>query len=59
MTRKHTLGPITRSVIAQRRAGRLDQAADNPQVYRLLLRAAVESDRQARLDRHVPKPRTP
>jgi hypothetical protein len=59
MSRKHTLGPITRTVIAQRRAGVLDHAADDPLVYLLLLRSAVESDRQARLDRYgsMPRPR--
>ena len=60
MTRKHTLGPITRTVIAQRRAGVLDHAADDPLVYLLLLRSAVESDRQMLLDRFgaMPRPRT-
>jgi hypothetical protein len=59
MTRKQTLGPIARTVIAQRRAGVLDSAADDPLVYLLLLRAAVESDRLYLVDRFraLPRPR--
>ena len=44
----HLLGPVTRSVILQRRAGGLDPAAESPHVYALLLRAAVATDRANR-----------
>jgi hypothetical protein len=44
----HLLGPITRQVIAQRRTGDLDPAAESPRVYGLLLRTAVAADRAAR-----------
>jgi hypothetical protein len=58
MTRKHTLGPITRLVMAQRRAGVLDPAAArDTRVYLRLLRAAVEADRRNRLDPFHAKPR--
>ena len=58
MTRNHRLGPITRTVIAQRRAGTLDKAADDPLVYLVLLRAAVEADRQMALSKAgFPRPR--
>jgi hypothetical protein len=55
--RTHRLGPITRTVIAQRRAGTLDKAADDPLIYLVLLRAAVEADRRMALDRFAGMPR--
>jgi hypothetical protein len=59
-TRMHRLGPITRAVITQRRAGDLDPAANDPRVYRLLLRAAIQADRQAVSDWfRVPHQRPP
>lgn len=58
----HYLGPVARSVLAQRRRGELDTT--NPRAYAALLRAAIEADRSLRdglipaFDRHhVPAPR--